>query len=136
MGFQPSRLIPRNRSIFQCKDSQSSNSWESWYQNLRYVPISLGISEDDSVLTAATTEDSLRNNSMLDLWHSIIAQYTRRRLSESRDRLPAISAIARAFKPCFQCNYYAGLWDRFFVRELAWSFDPGQIGQSFKSTGP
>ncbi|KAK6855264.1 heterokaryon incompatibility protein [Apiospora arundinis] len=64
-------------------------------------------------------------------------QYGKRSLSESRDRLPAISAVAQALNPLFKGDYYAGLWERHLVHELLWYLVPESRHPSFKpALGP
>lgn len=131
-GFQPNGLVPICRNIFQSRDSQSSDAWESWYESLGYVQLPLESFRNCPVLPAprALQSDLLHN------WHSVVEQYTRRHLTENRDRLPALSAIARAFAPLVDCPYYAGLWDKTMIYDLTWSVDETSRGPRFQSAGP
>ena len=59
-----------------------------------------------------------------NLWTEIVEQYTRARLTKERDKLIAISAIAREMQPLMQSRYLAGLWESDLIQQLAW-FDYG-----------
>jgi hypothetical protein len=43
------------------------------------------------------------------LWHNILETYTKCLLTENKDKLVAISAIARQFQPILKDEYKAGL---------------------------
>ncbi|RDL41046.1 uncharacterized protein BP5553_01025 [Venustampulla echinocandica] len=53
-------------------------------------------------------------------WTSLVANYSRRRLTVAADRLPAISGIARYFAQAYMDEYFAGLWKRQFIEFLTW----------------
>ena len=59
----------------------------------------------------------------LVLWERIVKEYTLRRVTFSKDNLPALSGIARAFATAELGDYHAGLWDSLSLRLLGW-FQP------------
>ncbi|KAK7932182.1 heterokaryon incompatibility protein [Apiospora marii] len=137
-GFQPSHLAPNGRNMLERRPS--AGAWGNWFKHLGYTSVRLGVA-DGQPNPAATNntnrpeEESDLDSQVLKLWHTIVEKYTRRSLSEDRDRLPALSAIAQALKPRFQCQYHAGLWARFLVLELTWNVVPECSGPpSFKPT--
>lgn len=126
-GFQPSHLVPNGRNMLERRPS--AGAWGNWFKHLGYTSVRLGVAADGHPSPAAantngTAEESGGQDSqVLKLWHTIVEKYTRRSLSEHRDRLPALSAIAQALMPRFQCRYHAGLWARFLVLELTWNVE-------------
>ncbi|KAL9039821.1 MAG: hypothetical protein Q9180_002300 [Flavoplaca navasiana] len=53
-------------------------------------------------------------------WELTVEKYTQSHLTEERDRLIAISAVAREIKPILQCRYLAGHWEKDLVMQLCW----------------
>jgi len=55
------------------------------------------------------------------LWYDIVEEYTPRRFKHVRDRLVAISGIAKLFSKTIRCReYIAGLWKPDLIRGLMW----------------
>ena len=60
----------------------------------------------------------------LNLWHTIGTEYTSRRITNSSDRLPALSAIAKQVDmPGILGNYLAGIWSCTLPGSLLWWSD-------------
>jgi len=64
-------------------------------------------------------------------WVGLVEDYSRRHLTHGSDKLIAISGLAKLFLTAssianngIQDGYYAGLWGRYFIQQLAWSVDP------------
>lgn len=57
-------------------------------------------------------------------WATIVEAYSQARLTKERDKLIALSAIAREMQPLMQCRYLAGHWERDLIRQLGWEGDP------------
>ncbi|KAF8856564.1 HET-domain-containing protein [Acephala macrosclerotiorum] len=55
-----------------------------------------------------------------NIWTSIVANYTRRRLTVGADRLPALGGIAQKFSKAWSDEYFAGHWKRQFIASLSW----------------
>lgn len=53
-------------------------------------------------------------------WHDVVTTYTHRHLTDSRDRILAISGIAERYGRVFQDQYFAGLWMRSLCLSLSW----------------
>ncbi|KAF4337775.1 het-domain protein [Fusarium beomiforme] len=60
---------------------------------------------------------------LLPLWLNLVMEYTKRKLTKSRDRLPALSGIAKWLQPHLDNpQYLAGLWNNAnLTRQLTWS---------------
>ncbi|KAJ8489922.1 hypothetical protein ONZ51_g2650 [Trametes cubensis] len=56
-------------------------------------------------------------------WWEIIKDYTSRTLSDSSDRLVAISGLAEMFAPILGPDYVAGLWKDNLFQDLLWDSD-------------
>jgi hypothetical protein len=57
------------------------------------------------------------------IWNGIVKAYTKCTLTKAKDRLIAISAIAKQFQPQFKDEYIAGLWKRHLAQHLLWKVD-------------
>lgn len=56
----------------------------------------------------------------MEQWRQIVAQYSKRNLTYSTDRLPALAGIASRFHPLLRSEYLAGIWLSDFPHCLAW----------------
>ncbi|KAF2185337.1 HET-domain-containing protein, partial [Zopfia rhizophila CBS 207.26] len=56
-------------------------------------------------------------------WAAIVNQYTTRRLTFEKDRLPALSGLARTIQEETGDEYLAGLWKRDLGEDLLWKVD-------------
>lgn len=74
---------------------------------------SLGNSEGDDfkrVLQHMDSNPYSPSHGAFAVWYRLVRQYSRRSLSRSSDKLPAISALAALFTTTTGCHYIAGLW--------------------------
>jgi hypothetical protein len=53
-------------------------------------------------------------------WHDLVASYSRRSLSNARDRLPAISGIAERYGLISGDEYLAGFWKSVISTDIGW----------------
>ncbi|KAF5005499.1 hypothetical protein FDECE_8077 [Fusarium decemcellulare] len=53
-------------------------------------------------------------------WQNTVEEYTRRSLTNSMDKLPAISGIAQVVQDLIGSQYVAGLWVDNFISDLSW----------------
>jgi hypothetical protein len=67
-----------------------------------------------------TDEESGMEASLFREWQEIVRQFSRRKLTFSKDKLPAISGIASEFSRYWQTDYLAGLWRHQLREHLAW----------------
>jgi hypothetical protein len=54
------------------------------------------------------------------LWHSIVHQYTRQRLTFEKDIFPALQGVAKAFNCERKSVYLTGLWESNILTDLLW----------------
>lgn len=53
-------------------------------------------------------------------WYTLVMDYSERRLTNAKDRLPAISGVARIISKRFKWTYVAGLWSHDLEAALLW----------------
>lgn len=69
-----------------------------------------------------STEENIR---MLQMWEEMVALYTKRAITKSSDRLPALSGIAGAFGSTGAHGiYHSGLWETWLMRQMLWFVKP------------
>lgn len=75
---------------------------------------------NDRLQLTLDASESSRQSSM-NQWYDMVRSYVRRRLSYERDRLPALSGLARAVANSFpDLEYLGGLWRADLHRGLFW----------------
>jgi hypothetical protein len=65
-------------------------------------------------------EESGIEASLFREWQEIVRQFSRRKLTFSKDKLPALGGIANEFSRYWQTDYLAGLWRHQLREHLAW----------------
>lgn len=65
-------------------------------------------------------------NDLHDIWYHIVELYTRRQLTEGKDRLPALSGLASRFRQILGDEYVAGLWRGDICIGLYWRCDTSE----------
>jgi len=80
------------------------------------LPKSAAISYD----IGQTASGSLKSRRGKGGWLSIVENYSRRRLTVSQDKLPAVAGVARAVAESTGDTYLAGLWGRHLLEDLYW----------------
>lgn len=56
-----------------------------------------------------------------ELWYRLIVDYTARKLTDYRDKLPAISGLAKIFQQTIQSPYIAGMWVDYLLWDMLWA---------------
>jgi hypothetical protein len=72
----------------------------------------------------------------LGSWRSTLHDYTRRFLTFSGDKLPAISGVAAEYGNIFQSEYLAGLWQFALPSDLLWSAARSDISRPTVQRAP
>jgi len=60
------------------------------------------------------------DNELYELWRSITVSYSKGRLTKDRDKLVAISRVARNVAQRFGGEYLAGMWRQHLIEQLMW----------------
>ncbi|KAE9378735.1 HET-domain-containing protein, partial [Stipitochalara longipes BDJ] len=132
--YQEEILSPRTISFchaqvgFECRklrcrenDPSSSDVPSSFDKNERFRFSSL-------LAPSSSTE----RDDVIKLWHSMVGSYSKRKLSFTKDKLPAISGLAMQIGFFLKDHYLAGLWRSDLPYELCWSAE--NVDSSFKAT--
>ncbi|KAF2733934.1 hypothetical protein EJ04DRAFT_553009 [Polyplosphaeria fusca] len=76
-------------------------------------------------------EPGIRSNLVIDYysentltWRNLVVDYSRRQLSDERDKLLALSGIATRLGRALQWTYLAGLWREDFAQSMSWEVRP------------
>lgn len=79
----------------------------------------------------STPESAISN------WHSLIKEFSQRKLSRATDKLPALSGWAKKFQKAIGADYVAGLWSNALIQGLAWKCEGERKPASLEEyTGP
>jgi hypothetical protein len=68
------------------------------------------------------------DNMAARLWHLFIEDYSNRKLTLQKDKLPALSGIISALEAITGDVCHAGLWQKHFLRGLLWCSSSGSEG--------
>lgn len=79
--------------------------------------------------------DGLLKDNAIEIWQSLLFRYTEAQLTYSKDRLIAISGIARWINSQTGDERVAGLWKSHLIPQLCWVFGKGRYEVSGKYTG-
>ncbi|OCL05672.1 hypothetical protein AOQ84DRAFT_274366, partial [Glonium stellatum] len=111
-AFQERFLAPRtihftaDRILCECEEQVVCELWPEG------IPEELYPSKSRFPKGACSTE-----------WSRALQIYSRAHLTYSKDKLVAISGVARHFQKQNHDQYIAGLWRKNFVRQMCWAVD-------------
>ncbi|ETI20382.1 hypothetical protein G647_08417 [Cladophialophora carrionii CBS 160.54] len=74
-----------------------------------------------------------------DEWNRLVSVFSKRRLTDPEDKLPALSGIASEFHKMLNSAYLAGLWESNLLPDLLWYHDCSRsaaLGNSSSSRPP
>jgi hypothetical protein len=95
----------------------------------------VSIAEEDGLELGGLVPKYPDQAAALSCWNELLGRYVKLELTFEKDRLPAISALARRFAANYGCTYVAGIWKEDLHRCLLWQYQyPGRRSQS--STAP
>ena len=63
---------------------------------------------------------SMEESELQVVWHRMVEDYTKLRLTYERDIFPAISGLAKEFQAVKDMTYVAGLWRETLLQDLLW----------------
>ncbi|KFY47627.1 hypothetical protein V496_10526 [Pseudogymnoascus sp. VKM F-4515 (FW-2607)] len=84
--------------------------------------------------TGAGGQSEETSNLTPSVWHSVVEEFTARDLTYAKDRLPALSSLARML-PFPKDEYLAGLWQNNLADDLIWFNPYGNILWELDSNG-
>ncbi|KAF1970944.1 HET-domain-containing protein [Bimuria novae-zelandiae CBS 107.79] len=82
----------------------------------------MGLSPENFVWTLEEDEP-LSHTYNVQLWSDIVEDYSKRKLTFDKDRLVAISGLARILASVYGTEYVAGMWVKDLIRLLIWHKD-------------
>ena len=124
--LSPRVLIYGSRFLWQCQYAQHSDGGiEGWgcgaaWSEQHRLPSEMFAQTEKSSLVIPSDMVSLRKS-----WYATVKEYTRRKLSEPDDMLPAIAGIVSQLQKLNQDDYLAGLWRSNLAHELMWTSGRG-----------
>lgn len=129
LHFTKSELIFECREGYECEcgrlDNQRLDSPPTDTVKQKYAEISGASSREDTLdtliprLEATSLTDVSQRDQALDLWSHIVSSFTSKDITHGKDRLIAISSVAKAFSTSLRSGYAAGQWT-FNVCNLLW----------------
>jgi hypothetical protein len=133
--FQERVLSPRilcfgGRVVWQCHTNQSSAGgvtyWDEDAPNIDHRTLGRGLFGSRSGKGPENSSGNIQSSKteQYSLWYKAVEEYSRRKLSVTSDKLPAISALAQVFQDLTQDEYLAGIWRGDMLRGLMWSTYP------------
>jgi hypothetical protein len=125
--FQESRLSTRilayleDGLLFLCLKSQHHDGGRDFEGGSRFTTVAIKL---DEALNPGNRDTDRSIHPMS--WRETLRWYTERELSEPRDKLPALSALAQEYrhtKPV--TRYLAGLWEEELLEQCSWEINHG-----------
>ncbi|KAG4431846.1 hypothetical protein IFR05_012663 [Cadophora sp. M221] len=109
------------RMAWECGGNRSTLDIVSQMrENLKLLSINQTVASRkrcwDSPLTKPSQEFS-------KLWRDIVKEYSKRELSDSQDKLPALAGVASEISSLSGQKYLAGLWNNDLIHSLLWCRD-------------
>jgi hypothetical protein len=125
--FLSPRLLhfSKRQLYWECNQMLASEAYPSGFciigpgQYLEFSPWH-GRLRSDLALPLPLDLRGLFRETFIETWMNIIEHYTTRDISKKRDKLPAISALARKVYALRSSDYLAGIWRKDLVYELGW----------------
>ncbi|KAF2662188.1 HET-domain-containing protein [Lophiostoma macrostomum CBS 122681] len=97
--------------LFECKTSYCCEC----------LPTRRLYSTTPSLIPKAILKREKSNQGIWDVWQRLVEEYSRRTLTVTTDKLPAISGIASKIQEATQSAFIAGLWKDNLASDLLWS---------------
>jgi len=109
-----------------CQHSTSQNSVFNPREEGRdpYFPNTDSINSDKFTKAKLAKLDELANEDLGDLWQLLITEYSLRKLTFPKYKLPALASMARVFEGVSGDKYVEGLWLSKLHNDLIWERDP------------
>lgn len=118
--FQERLLSPRtlyfgrNQIAWECRDFNAYESVPDLFEE-GITRLSPG-----NFMALLEQVSPLADTNNVRFWSDLVEVYSKRRLTFNRDKLVAISGLARMLAPVYGPDYVAGLWVKDLVRLLVW----------------
>ena len=128
-------VFGQNCMIWKCEQGDESTrydiDWNRYCELAGLTTIRLGrggrVFRPVQTTSTASSFASIFNGSRAErvpeifrVWKLMVKDYSSRRLTDSRDKLPALSGIVTYFQRAMEDDYLAGLWRQHLVYDLSW----------------
>jgi hypothetical protein len=127
----------KDQIAWECAEYQRAEGHPEGFPTWRKK---LGEIVDEGLFKGLSREDGLRlrrirlkgypdpdahvqNLHVYELWKRIVEAYSKMRLTVSRDKLIALSGIAKRFSEDTKCKYIAGMWLDYLESQLLWQVE-------------
>lgn len=100
------------------------------FEELAMSPLQLG-SRNPLSFPAQTMVEEVR-----EMWYRIMEEYSRRKLTKTSDKFPAISGLATLVQTCLADEYVAGLWSKEIPHGISWKALSGYEQTTPREAGP
>jgi hypothetical protein len=117
-----------NQIAWECSQLEAAESARDGVPSLRLRPGNKLTEDSVKVLppdilghpnsTSPTTDDALEH------WQTVIERYSTTELTNTEDKLIALSGFAKMKSQQLRCTYLAGMWKDHLASQLLWRVDP------------
>lgn len=132
-GFEPEQNSPLARRAWVLQERilsprvlyfGSSNTYFECFNNVRFgnchVPVVWTLPSEGLLPKKVIGQLKDNDGERFDYWLHIIAEYGKKLITNPKDKLPALSALASNFHKVTSCHYLAGSWQEDLYRTLTW----------------
>jgi hypothetical protein len=126
--LSPRTLIYSTHQVFwKCRTAWESDGgsvdWVEFYNFGRHKLTQLGLGELHAFTGADPFTDlgaNIIRGMWLSEWDEVVRTFSCMDLSLPQDKLPALCAIASEYQKLTKCDYIAGLWAKWLIKDLSW----------------
>lgn len=140
--LQERQLSPRNiqygvkEMVWECNEA----TWHEW-EHVVFTFKELHTPENPEVLRYSGRLSDMIKNSADEYasritWEMLTEDYSRRKLTRQTDKLPAMSAIAKAVQSITKDTYLTGLWQNDITKGLLWRRGSTEGQKAFEWRAP
>jgi hypothetical protein len=112
------------RKIEYRREEMAWASVEAEWSERRHLDFTTESDQEERQQWYRTISNISRNPTIDSLWHNtwteLLGNYCTRQLTKPSDKLPALSAVAKALQPGIGGRYLAGLWESHILADLLW----------------
>ena len=88
--------------------------------SMKYWKCASGVIGEDCKQARFTAVKSMTKELVQENWHAVVQEYSRRKLTNGEDKLPALSGLARLYHEKYPSPYLTGLWRSTLHKDLLW----------------
>ncbi|OCK73316.1 HET-domain-containing protein [Lepidopterella palustris CBS 459.81] len=128
--FLAPRLLyfTQGQLCFECCEMQASESYPGGFQDhglpyfgfAKFQPSLAGVCHDSRSLGTELVNEPDSIKQAMKVWAAAVHTYSAADLTFGKDKLVAISGVAKELAPSMHCRYLAGHWEHDLERQLGW----------------